>query len=145
MGPLLEDFKTCVTAFRVKGHNLLDYHNNRFDRDFVDFNTRQVQRETQYAHESSALAAGNRDSDPSVHDFAPPHTIRFLARLRKLMLWWWIVGWQHRACLVEHEAEQMPTDITLMIFEACICNYIILLESVYLGAHSPVRIMKPRN
>lgn len=41
MEPLLEGFKTAVMVFRVKGHNLLDYHSNRFDRDFVDFNVRQ--------------------------------------------------------------------------------------------------------
>lgn len=40
MEPLLDGFKSAVMMFRVKGHNLLDYHSNRFDRDFVDFNVR---------------------------------------------------------------------------------------------------------
>lgn len=40
MEPLLDGFKTAVMVFRVKGHNLLDYHSNRFDRDFVTFNVR---------------------------------------------------------------------------------------------------------
>ncbi|CAM9238946.1 unnamed protein product, partial [Discosporangium mesarthrocarpum] len=38
MDPLLDRFKSVITAFRLKGHDLLDYHSNRFDRDFVDFN-----------------------------------------------------------------------------------------------------------
>ncbi|CAM9240450.1 unnamed protein product, partial [Hapterophycus canaliculatus] len=47
MEPLLEGFKTAVMVFRVKGHNLLDYHSNRFDRDFVDFNVRVGELEGQ--------------------------------------------------------------------------------------------------
>lgn len=42
MEPLLDGFKTAVMVFRVKGHNLLDYHSNRFDRDFVTFNVRRA-------------------------------------------------------------------------------------------------------
>lgn len=44
MEPLLDEFKTVVMGFRVKGHDLLDYHSNRFDRDFVDFSVRQVEK-----------------------------------------------------------------------------------------------------
>lgn len=40
MESLLDGFKTAVMVFRMKGHNLLDYHSNRFDRDFVDFNVK---------------------------------------------------------------------------------------------------------
>lgn len=47
MEPLLDGFKTAVMVFRVKGHNLLDYHSNRFDRDFVDFNLRVGELEEQ--------------------------------------------------------------------------------------------------
>lgn len=43
MEPLLDGFNTAVMVFRVKGHNLLDYHSNRFDRDFVDFNVRYLE------------------------------------------------------------------------------------------------------
>lgn len=46
MEPLLDGFKTAIMVFRVKGHNLLDYHSNRFDRDFVDFNVRSVAART---------------------------------------------------------------------------------------------------
>lgn len=44
---MLDGFKTAVMVFRVKGHNLLDYHSNRFDRDFVDFNVRVGELEEQ--------------------------------------------------------------------------------------------------
>ncbi|CAM9375389.1 unnamed protein product, partial [Choristocarpus tenellus] len=45
MDHLTESFKTILMAFRCKGHNLLDYHSNRFDRDFVDFNLSVVDLE----------------------------------------------------------------------------------------------------
>jgi dynein heavy chain, axonemal len=35
---LLAEFHTMITLFRGKGRDLLDYHHNGFDRDFVDFN-----------------------------------------------------------------------------------------------------------
>ncbi|CAM9783398.1 unnamed protein product, partial [Ectocarpus sp. 6 AP-2014] len=47
MEPLLDGFKTAVMVFRVKGHSLLDYHSNRFDRDFVEFNVRVGELEEQ--------------------------------------------------------------------------------------------------
>ena len=38
--PLLQAFDEVVGQFRSKGHDLLDFHNNRFDRDYVDFNVK---------------------------------------------------------------------------------------------------------
>lgn len=35
---ILSSFHNIVNTFRSKGHDLFDYHNNRFDRDFMDFN-----------------------------------------------------------------------------------------------------------
>eukprot|EP01042_Synura_sphagnicola_P000006 gene6-7_t len=43
--PLLNTFNDFVRSFRLKGHDLLDFHNNRFDRDFVDFNLRMGELE----------------------------------------------------------------------------------------------------
>ena len=38
MEPLLERFFQVKQEFREREHDLLDYHNNRFDRDYVEFN-----------------------------------------------------------------------------------------------------------
>jgi len=35
--PLIVRFNGIIGLLRVKGHDLLDYHNNRFDRDYVEF------------------------------------------------------------------------------------------------------------
>ena len=37
---LIEQFTQIKEDFRAKDHDLLDYHNNKFDRDFVEFNVR---------------------------------------------------------------------------------------------------------
>ena len=36
--------------FRGKGHDLLDFHNNRFDRDYVDFNVKMHELESSLQH-----------------------------------------------------------------------------------------------
>ena len=38
MENLIEQFKAITTQFRNKRHDLLDFHNNKFDRDYVEFN-----------------------------------------------------------------------------------------------------------
>ena len=38
IGAILTQFDKNVTAFKKKGHKLLDFSNNTFDRDFVEFN-----------------------------------------------------------------------------------------------------------
>jgi dynein heavy chain, axonemal len=38
IGGILQQFNSYVTAFKKKNHKLLDFHNNTFDRDFVEFN-----------------------------------------------------------------------------------------------------------
>ena len=38
MEQLIARFHQIVKEFRGKGHDLLDYHNNKFDRDYVEFN-----------------------------------------------------------------------------------------------------------
>ena len=48
--PLLDRFKDIVKNFRAKGHDLLDFHNNRFDRDFVDFNMKMNELEGDLQH-----------------------------------------------------------------------------------------------
>lgn len=40
MEPLLEKFRSIKKEFRLKRHDLLDYHNNKFDRDYVEFNVK---------------------------------------------------------------------------------------------------------
>jgi dynein heavy chain len=43
MERLIEQFDAIVKEFRLKGHDLLDYHNNKFDRDYVEFNVKVTQ------------------------------------------------------------------------------------------------------
>lgn len=38
IGNILQTFYGYVNSFKKKNHKLLDYHNNTFDRDFVEFN-----------------------------------------------------------------------------------------------------------
>ena len=38
MGPFVELFLSDKKQFQLKGHDLLDYHHNKFDRDLVEFN-----------------------------------------------------------------------------------------------------------
>jgi dynein heavy chain len=40
MEQLVLSFKSIMEEFRNKRHDLLDFHNNRFDRDYVEFNVR---------------------------------------------------------------------------------------------------------
>jgi dynein heavy chain len=37
MEPLVRSFKAILEEFQIKRHNLLDFHSNRFDRDYVEF------------------------------------------------------------------------------------------------------------
>jgi dynein heavy chain len=50
LDPLLTSFNEIVKSFRSKGHDLLDYHNNRFDRDYVDFNVKMNELENSLQH-----------------------------------------------------------------------------------------------
>ncbi len=40
MDALIENFNSIRSEFRSRNHDLLDYHNNKFDRDYVEFNVR---------------------------------------------------------------------------------------------------------
>merc|ERR1719238_1234143 len=40
MEGLIEQFQGIVRDFKARRHNLLDFHNNTFDRDFVEFNVK---------------------------------------------------------------------------------------------------------
>lgn len=40
MDKLIDQFHHIVREFRLKRHDLLDYHNNKFDRDYVEFNVK---------------------------------------------------------------------------------------------------------
>lgn len=44
--PLIAAFKEIVKTFRTKGHDLLDFHLNKFDRDYVDFNVKMNELES---------------------------------------------------------------------------------------------------
>ena len=50
LDPLLHTFKEIVKGFRGKGYDLLDFHSNRFDRDYVDFNVKMNELETSLQH-----------------------------------------------------------------------------------------------
>jgi dynein heavy chain len=45
LDPLIEAFKEVVKVFRAKGHDLLDFQLNKFDRDYVDFNVKMNELE----------------------------------------------------------------------------------------------------
>jgi dynein heavy chain len=45
LDPLIQVFKEVVYAFRLKGHDLLDFQLNKFDRDYVDFNVKMNELE----------------------------------------------------------------------------------------------------
>ena len=47
IGPILTLFNQSVSAFKKKNHKLLDFHNNTFDRDFVEFNVEVSTVETE--------------------------------------------------------------------------------------------------
>lgn len=40
MEGLIDQFHAIVKDFRLKRHDLLAYHNNKFDRDYVEFNVK---------------------------------------------------------------------------------------------------------
>ena len=40
MEKLIDQFHSIVKEFKLKRHDLLDYHNNKFDRDYVEFNVK---------------------------------------------------------------------------------------------------------
>ena len=42
MERLIDQFHAIVREFRLKRHDLLDYHNNKFDRDYVEFNVKVI-------------------------------------------------------------------------------------------------------
>lgn len=46
MEELVGSFRTIMGEFRNKRHNLLDFHSNKFDRDYVEFNVRIADLET---------------------------------------------------------------------------------------------------
>jgi dynein heavy chain len=45
LDPLIAAFREIVMTFRAKGHDLLDFHLNKFDRDYVDFNVKVTELE----------------------------------------------------------------------------------------------------
>ena len=50
LSPLLRTFNEIVRGFRSKGYDLLDFHSNRFDRDYVDFNVKMNELESSLQH-----------------------------------------------------------------------------------------------
>jgi dynein heavy chain len=50
LDPLIRAFDDIVKSFRSKGHDLLDFHSNRFDRDYVDFNVKMSELESSLQH-----------------------------------------------------------------------------------------------
>ena len=50
MEQLIQSFNNILEEFKNKRHDLLDFHNNRFDRDYVEFNVRIGELETSLQH-----------------------------------------------------------------------------------------------
>lgn len=46
MNVLIDHFNSIKSEFRARNHDLLDYHNNKFDRDYVEFNVHISDLET---------------------------------------------------------------------------------------------------
>jgi len=47
MESLINGFQGIIRDFKLKNHDLLDFHNNKFDRDYVEFNVKISDLETQ--------------------------------------------------------------------------------------------------
>jgi len=47
IAPIIQSFTAIVGAFQKKGHQLLEYTANTFDRDFVEFNVEVSPVETE--------------------------------------------------------------------------------------------------
>ncbi len=50
MDPLIDRFYEIQSEFRARNHDLLDYHNNKFDRDYVEFNVHIADLENKLQH-----------------------------------------------------------------------------------------------
>ena len=50
MDSLTNTFNNIITEFKSNKHDLLDYHNNKFDRDYVEFNVRISDLESSLQH-----------------------------------------------------------------------------------------------
>ncbi|RHY51106.1 hypothetical protein DYB38_003376 [Aphanomyces astaci] len=50
MHGLIQTFQTIIVEFQANKHDLLDYHNNKFDRDYVEFNVRISDLELSFQH-----------------------------------------------------------------------------------------------
>jgi hypothetical protein len=55
MERLIDQFHAIVREFRLKRHDLLDYHNNKFDRDYVEFNVKVLAACTAVCGKQSTL------------------------------------------------------------------------------------------
>ncbi|OQS05067.1 dynein heavy chain, outer arm [Thraustotheca clavata] len=50
MSELIETFQKIIAEFKLNKHDLLDYQNNKFDRDYVEFNVRISDLELSFQH-----------------------------------------------------------------------------------------------
>ncbi|KAF0689476.1 Aste57867_19083 [Aphanomyces stellatus] len=50
MHGLIHTFQAIISEFQANKHDLLDYHNNKFDRDYVEFNVRISDLELSFQH-----------------------------------------------------------------------------------------------
>jgi len=72
MEPLVRSFKTILEEFQIKRHDLLDFTNNRFDRDYVEFNVRISDLESnlrQFINQSFESIASIESSLKLLHKF----------------------------------------------------------------------------
>lgn len=82
IGGILSTFNGYVAAFKKKNHKLLDYHNNTFDRDFVEFNVDVSSVETelqQYIDKNFEVITSIEDSLKLLRKF---HAILMRENLR---------------------------------------------------------------
>lgn len=82
IGGILSTFTGYVQAFKKKNHKLLDYHNNTFDRDFVEFNVDVSSVETelqQYIDKNFEVITSIEDSLKLLRKF---HAILMRENLR---------------------------------------------------------------
>jgi dynein heavy chain len=76
MEPLIDRFFEIQSEFRSRNHDLLDYHNNKFDRDYVEFNVHITDLEGRLQH----FVNSSFESTASIS-----HSLNLLKRFRAIL------------------------------------------------------------
>lgn len=103
MEPIIDRFYEIRSEFRSRNHDLLDYHNNKFDRDYVEFNVHISELESRLQH----FVNNSFQNSPSIQ-----HSLHMLEKFK---------------CILHRETLKAELDSMIhVIFQ----NYGIELEQV---------------